>query len=181
MTSGELITRWSIRIALLLCAAALGLRLRSYRAADAEGIPQRTARLACLARLLWTLAFASYLVHLAAAFSFYHAWSHRAAWQHTALRTNEVLGIDWGGGVWFNYLFTLAWAADVAWLWSRPAAGAKRPRWVICLWYAWFGAIVFFATVVFETGATRWVAVAILALLGAMALQRNAISPDNSS
>lgn len=168
MPLGELITRWTIRVALLLCAASLGMRLWGMKSSDA---PDGKIRAARLARALWTLAFASYLVHLAAAFSFYHHWSHAEAWDHTARRTNEVLGINWGGGVWFNYFFTLAWAADVAWLWRRPAEDLRRPGWLTFAWYAWFLAIVFFATVVFEAGATRWVAAGIFVLLGVAAIR----------
>lgn len=161
MPLGELITRWMIRLALLLCAAAWGLRLGSAQRDSTAVANDRSVR---LSRVLWTLGFLFYLVHVAAAFHFYHAWSHAAAWQHTAERTHEVLGIDWGGGVWFNYVFTLAWALDVAWQWKKPIQQV-RPRWVTISWYTWFVAIVFFATVVFETGATRWVAVGVLTLL----------------
>ena len=162
MSPGEMITRWTIRLALLLCAASIGMRIQRGKS-PARDAPAPSAK---WARGLWTLAFLIYLSHLAAAFSFYHAWSHAAAWEHTARRTKETLGVDWGGGVWFNYAFTLAWAVDVVCLWLRPVDPFARWRWIAFAWRAWFALVVFFATVVFETGGTRWLSALVLTLLG---------------
>lgn len=159
---GEQLTRWTIRIALLLCAASV---VASYLTRHTSASEPRRLLLARQARLLWTLAFACYLLHLAAAFQFYHAWSHTAAWKHTANRTQEVIGIHWGGGLWFNYLFTIAWGIDVAWSWAQPTAYEKASLWLRWAWATWFLLIVFFATIVFETGWTRWISATVLAIL----------------
>lgn len=164
---GELLTRWTIRIALLLCAGSIAAGFWSRQPGQEE---TRQVRLFLLARWLWTLAFTCYLLHLSAAFQFYHAWSHEKAWDHTAERTNEVLGVNWGGGVWFNYLFTVAWGVDVAWSWLKPIACGNIPRGLRWAWGVWFAMIVFFATVVFEDGWTRWISVATLVLLALWAV-----------
>src|SRR5437868_5879863 len=100
--NGETLTRWTVRVALLLYAATLGLRLAA---------PSRPRA----ARLLWTAGCVLFLAHVAAAFHYFHGWSHARAYRDTAQRTAELFGTYWGGGLYLNYLFTLAWAADVAW------------------------------------------------------------------
>ena len=112
MTWGEWLTRWTVRIALSLYVLTAALRL-----ADRE---RRTARLA------WTLGCALFLAHVAFAFHFFHNWSHGHAYAETARQTRELFGLDWGGGLYLNYVFTLAWAADAGYWWWR-GLDAVRP------------------------------------------------------
>lgn len=124
------------------------------------------------ARLAWTVACAFYLIHVWAAFQFDHGWSHTAAYEHTAVQTAHVTGIRWGGGLYFNYLFTIVWIADVLWWWRGLTLYRDRPAWVSASIH-WFFAFMFFnATVVFATGFVRWVGVAATLALGAMAIRR---------
>jgi hypothetical protein len=161
---GEPFTRWTVRLALLLYAATLALRLSS---------PSRRQT----ARLLWTIGCVLFLAHVAAAFHYFHAWSHANAYRETARRTSELFGTDWGGGLYFNYLFTLAWAADVAWWWAKgPDAPERRPGWVVTL-HAFMFFMAFNATVVFERGATRWVAMVVTIVLVALAARKAARPP----
>lgn len=106
-------------------------------------------------RLLWTLALAAYLVHVAAAFSLYHGWRHSRAVAHAAQRTAEVIGWQWGGAMYVNYAFTAAWSLDATLLWAAPALHARQPRWLAKLWQAasWF--MFFQAMVVFGQGISR--------------------------
>jgi len=130
------VTRWTIRISLLLYVAAL---------ASAPGSQRR--------RFAWILGCLFYLAHVAAAFHFHHHWSHTAAYEHTARRTAEVVGLHWGGGLWWNYAFGAVWLGDVLWRWRRPA-------WMTAAIHAFLGFLAFNATVVFETGLIRWLGVA---------------------
>ncbi len=127
-------TRWTIRIALACCVAALAAP------------PDSRLRRAC-----WTLGCLLCLAHVAAAFHFYHGWSHAAAYAHTARRTAEVLGLDWGGGLYWNYAFTAAWAGDVLWMWL-----GRRPRWFAVAVQVFLAFMAFNAAVVFEAGPVRW-------------------------
>ena len=75
-------------------------------------------------RLLWArplsaLAYALYLAHICLAFDQRYAWSHAIAYAETARQTRELFGLDWGGGIYFNYLFTLLWPIDLVW-WRGP-------------------------------------------------------------
>ena len=171
---GILLTKWTIRLA-----------LACYVAYIAHALAARGARGFQTARAIWTMGSVLFVVHVGCAFHFYHGWSHAAAWQNTADKTNELLGVPFGNGIYFSYLFLVLWVADVIWLWtfgSRPAAAAlcatsvparsrlwgQTPPWrvlvhVFLLFIALNGAIVF------EAGPTRWAGLAASALLAALA------------
>lgn len=153
--TGEAITVWSVRGALLLYVAALGLWLGAH---NERG--QRRARLA------WTAGCLLYLAHVCAAFQYFHDWSHAAAYAETARQTTELFGIEWGGGLFFNYVFTLVWVADAIWWWRGVAEYAQRPRWVSAAIHVFLAFMFFNGAVVFASGFSRWVgAAAIPALL----------------
>lgn len=109
-----------------------------------------------LARRLWTLGCAAFLVHVAAAFHFVHGWSHAAAHAATARDTAAVTGFDSGAGLWLNYLFTALWLGDAV-AWWRLGTGGYRRRsaaWTIAV-YGFMAFLAFNATVVFEQGWVR--------------------------
>jgi hypothetical protein len=137
MIPGSMVTLWSVR--------AAGL---CYVVAIAAWIRQRPH----LARIAWTISLGCYLCHVAAAFGFYHGWSHQAAYRETARQTAALFGMWWGGGLYFNYLFTLVWALDVVWLWRYR----KRPRWIALAVHTFMAFLFFNATVVFASGWIRW-------------------------
>ena len=125
-----------------------------------------------------------FVVHVALAFHFYHHWSHTIAWQSTAERTNELLGVAVGDGIYCSYLFLALWVLDVVCMWLhpipdevangtpsvaahadassvpfRPNSLTRTPWWrvlvhVFLLFVAINGAIVF------EAGPTRWAGIA---------------------
>ncbi len=161
MPHGELITRATADIALTLALLGLALRLAPGGSASRA------------ARWLWTVAAGVYLLHVAAAFYFVHHFSHQAALEHTAQRTAQLFGIATGVGLWVNYAFTLAWLADVVAWWTRPLI-ADKLRWPTLLWLAFFVFITVNATIVFETGLTRWY---FATLLGVVALHVGRRSP----
>lgn len=68
------------------------------------------------------------VVHSAAAFEVFYARSHAVATAATARQTAAMTGVDYGGGIYLNYLFLLVWVADAAWWWLRPASyEGRRP------------------------------------------------------
>jgi len=160
VSTGELLTRWTVRLALALYAATVALRLAS------PAHPR-------LARGLWTAGCLLFLAHVAAAFMFFHSWSHAHAYRETARQTREQFGIDWGGGLYFSYLFTAAWVADAVYWWAAgPDAYDRRSRWVGLALHSFFAFIAFNGAVIFARGPTRWVALAATALLGLLAVHR---------
>src|SRR5579862_2549129 len=102
METGEILTRWTVRVAVVLYVASLATR----------GYSPHWSRVA------WTVGCLTYLLHVVCAFEYYHHWSHDEAYAFTAQQTATVVGLDWGGGLYLNYAFTLVWLADVVWWWT---------------------------------------------------------------
>ena len=163
----EDLTRWTIRLALAACVGVIVLRIRTKSA-----IGGNTAALAssgCLdatpgqrfQRGLWTLGCLFVWAHVASAFAFYHHWSHDDAYSRTARETANTIGIDWGGGIYFNYLFVLLWTFDVAWWWSLPASYRARSQTYSVFLHAYLAFIAFNATVVFGHGAVLYFGIAV--------------------
>ncbi len=117
------------------------------------------------ARPVWLLGAVAYLAHVAAAFGTCHEWSHAAAYAHTAARTEALLGLAWGGGLWVNYAFTILWAGEALWWRMMPGSYAGRARaWTPAVRAAFLFMVVNGA-VVFVDGPGRWLGVAIVAAL----------------
>ena len=113
---------WTIYISLSFYALALGLLV--------AGPGNQSRR---LARLAWTIAFGLFVAHMISAYHYQHHWSQADALRHAAKRTYDVVGLDWSGGVYVNYFFTLVWFADVVWWWVDASGHQTRPKW---LWSA---------------------------------------------
>lgn len=155
MTAGDLLVRATAWLAfsLYVAGALAGLRQPAGRAF----------------RWLWLVGAVVLLVHLLVAFHFKHDWSHAAAYADTARQTREVTGLDWGGGVYFNYLLVLAWLADAVVRWSASddlLSRSLRARQGLAAFYAfmWFN-----AAVVFVRSPMRWVGVVAFVLLAVAA------------
>ena len=117
-------------------------------------------------RLVWTLGWVAYLVHVAMAFDLAFGWSHAAAVVHTRERSGV------GEGIYASHLFTLLWTADVGWWWFAPRGHAMRPRWIAFALHGFMAFMVFNATVVYETGLIRWGGVTGFAVLLALRVRR---------
>lgn len=152
----ELLTRWTIRLALACYIAVLAGWLVRWRSRVWQPV----------ARWLWTAGCLLFLAHVLCAFHFYHHWSHRAAVEDTARQTQELMGWQFGEGIYFSYLFTLIWVADVAWWWIGPTSYRQRPIAIAAIIHGYVFFIAFNGAVLFEVGAIRWVGVAACAGLG---------------
>jgi hypothetical protein len=150
MLAGELLTRWTVRIALALYVLGLALRVSAAGRRPTLDMARLSSTAGCLA----------FLLHAASAFQFYHHWSHGAAYEATARQTAEVVGLDWGGGLWANYAFAALWTVEVCWWWCGPERYLARPRVLEWTVQGFLGFIAFNATVVFEAGAIRWIGLA---------------------
>lgn len=110
--------------------------------------------------LFWTAGLVGLAVHMVCAFHFLHHWSHSAALKHTALRTFEVTGWSWAGGLYINYVFLLFWIWEAVRLWREwlglsPVASLRWRRLV----HSVFLFMMFNATVVF--GPWHWTIAAV--------------------
>lgn len=104
-------TVWTARVAAALWVCALVWMARG-----------RWSR----ARWATVLGVVAYLAHVWCAFAFHYQWSHTVAYRETARQTGQLFGVDWGGGLWLNYLFTAVWAGEAVAVWRRP--GWSRAR-----------------------------------------------------
>ena len=116
-------------------------------------------------RPVWLLGALVYLGHITAAFGIHHNWSHAAAYAHTAARTEALVGLDWGGGIWVNYAFTAIWVAEGLW-WQLASTryGRRSPHFSTAVRAAFLFMIVNGA-VVFVAGPRRLLGIGILAAL----------------
>ena len=150
MSKGELLTRITIWITLAGYFLGAGLIAVSLRRPDLD-------RYLRLARWVWTVACLSLLVHVAFAYHFYHQWSQDSVYRETARQTAEVTGINWGGGVYFNYVLMIGWIIDVAWWWRGLERYRNRSTFVTLLWHSFLLVMVFNAMAVFKTGTLRFI------------------------
>jgi hypothetical protein len=86
---------------------------------------------------------------------FRHGWSHAAAVAETARQTEARFGMNWGGGVWFNYAMILLWTLDAVCSWAAPTRHDRSRTWRRSVHgsflFMWFN-----GAVVFPTGPVRW-------------------------
>ena len=120
---------------------------------------------AAWARPVWLLGALVYLGHVAAAFGIHHDWSHAAAYAHTAARTEALVGLDWGGGIWVNYAFTAVWVTEGLWWQIAPAHYARRSPVLTTAVRAVFLFMIVNGAVVFVEGPRRLMGVGVLAAL----------------
>ena len=112
-------------------------------------------------RAAWTAACISLIAHFICAFHFYHDWSHVLAYRDTARQTHEVVGLNWGGGLFINYLVLVVWTVDIGWWWLGGINSYRERKWLwVIVWHAFFIFIIFNSTVVFKDGIVRWVGLA---------------------
>ncbi|HIK96231.1 MAG TPA: hypothetical protein EYG03_30175 [Planctomycetes bacterium] len=94
---------WTVRLSVALYVLAV------WRCVSAVpfGVADRRQTVA------WSLSWLLCMVHVMCAYHFEHHWSQQAALKHTAEMTERVVGIDWGGGLYINFLFLGWWGVDV--------------------------------------------------------------------
>jgi hypothetical protein len=157
MNGGEILTRVSIWITIIAFAigfAAFALS-RNRRNWDAT------------ARLAWTVACAALLAHVAFAFHFFHGWSHDDAYLETARQTENVVGLNWGGGLYINYALVIGWVLDTVCWWVLGLEVYRSRAWpLVTAWRGFLIFIIFNATVVFKTGFVRWAGLLVCLALG---------------
>ncbi len=96
---------WSIRISLVCFVVAVAMLIAA----------PSTSNVRRWHRVFWSCGFLFFLLHVFSAFQFHHGWSNAAVVEDTRRQTREMLGVEFGGGVYFNYVFLLAWAFDLYW------------------------------------------------------------------
>jgi len=155
MFLGADLTQWTIRLALL----CLWLMLAARLAPGLVPIGEKGTR------WIWTIGGVLFLGHIASGMHFYHHWSHQHAYDETARQTGQMIGIAWGGGIYFNHLMAVLWVGDLLWMWGNPAGYWSRPRWINLLLFGFFLFIAINGTIVFKEGPIRWVSLLLVIIL----------------
>jgi hypothetical protein len=153
---GHLLTSWTIRLALGFYVAFLAGWLLQPKAVPGEIKSEGSKKWRIAARWLWTAGCACFVLHVIAAFQFTHHLSNASAVAQTAKETKELLGVAFGEGIYFSYIFLAVWLADVAAWWFWGDAYLRRPRWLAGLVHGYLAFIAFNGAIVFEGGPTRW-------------------------
>jgi hypothetical protein len=117
------------------------------------------AQPACWARPAFIAGLALALVHTMVAFAAVHGWSHQDAVRNTATQTEAVFGVAFGAGVYVNYLFYAAWAADATW-WHRTRTATAT--WALRAFYL---VIILNGAIIFAAGWRRLLGLTIVATL----------------
>ena len=119
-------------------------------------------------RWAWRVSLAGALlcvVHIVIALGSRHHWSHDAAVRATARQTAAVYGVEWGGGVYVNYVFVAVWLAEL-WQWrAQPVkylARSPAAQWRL---RAFFIIIIVNAAVVFAAPSHRVAGIVLTATL----------------
>lgn len=174
---GILVIRWTIRLAMLLFATAVVLRVLDGRRWQTSTSSRSYYAWA------WTLGALLFTTHVIAAMHFHHHWSLSSAVETTAVETERLMGVRFGEGVYFSFVFLAIWIADVAWMLAQPRTYFARTaiaNWIVT-GYLLF--IAFHGTVVFESGVSRIGGIiATLLLIGSSiyAFRRPALATSNS-
>ena len=167
---GSLIIAWTIRVSVLLFFGTLITWV----------LQTKSSRWERRLRVTWTFGFLLFVAHVVAAFHFHHHWSHRAALAETACQTRDLLGLEFGVGLYFNYLFLLVWALDLVWIGFANAAFARRFRWLRLTWIGYLIFIVFNGVAVFKDGWMRVGGIAALMLIVFGAIVRLRSNPPSA-
>ncbi len=117
MLFGRSITLWTARLSMALLAVGFSLLLRR-----GGGHQKQEA-----VRLIWTIACAVLVLHVAAAFQYVHHWSNADAVRAASDQTRQFLGFGVGGGIYAGYAFLLLWILDVSLWWAAPSWRERRP------------------------------------------------------
>ncbi len=133
MDLGQIVTLWTARLSALFYLVALVQILRHMGSS---------------ARILWTIGLIIYLIHVCCAFTYFYDWSHGLAYRETARQTANLFGVNWGGGLYLNYLFTAVWSADCLWWWSNASGYRSRTTWVALSIHAFLAFMFLNATIV---------------------------------
>jgi hypothetical protein len=108
-----------------------------------------------MVRTLWTISCAFFVAHIVSAFHYSYHWSHEEAIQSTAKQTRDLLGMEFGEGLYFSYGFLLLWIADVIFWWRQPWRYLSRPTTLSLAVHSYLFFIAFNGAVIFKTGITR--------------------------
>ena len=103
-------------------------------------------------------------IHIVIAMSVRHHWSHDAAIAATAGQTQAVYGLNWGGGLYVNYVYVAVWSIYLA-VWHSVPSRALPSRTLMRVFRVFFLIVIVNAAIIFAGGWRRLVGVFIVGAL----------------
>lgn len=139
---------WTIRLSMACYVIAIAIRVGNSI--------QPVKR---VERQIWAAGAILCAIHVALAMAGFHNFSHADSIKHTAEVTRQVIGLNWGGGVYVNYLFTAVWGWDA--LRHFRIVNYRTPKWL----HIFMAFIVVNATVVFGPLWWRYAAFVVVPII----------------
>jgi hypothetical protein len=149
----------------VLTRTTIWLALMFYVASEWTSIRGCQRRHPSVARALNATGFLLFLMHVGLAFHSTYHWSHATAYSETARQTNEMTGVDFGGGLYVNYVFGLIWFAEVVWQNLWPDRYSNRPKAITWSVRIFFLFMMINGTFVFVHNHFRWLGLTLCLLL----------------
>ncbi len=145
-------------------ALSIWLAVAAWAAVTAAGLAGWTLP---GARWIWGGAWVAFVFHAVTAFATRYQWSQEIALAETARQTRELVGLESGAGLWWNYAFGLFWGLDLArWFATGeevPSGDvARRLHRALRIFLAF---MVFNGAVIFVEGPQRGMGLAVFAVL----------------
>jgi hypothetical protein len=156
----QIASLWAIRVAMVLLFLVLAVEIVDQK---------RTSKPVAI---LWFTGAVLALCHSMGALVAYHHSSQAEALESTAEQTEELLGIRFGAGLYFNYLFVLVWILDAL---LRLAIPFKYLRIPSTYFYLVYGFLIFIAVngaIVFKTGIVRGIGILCLSVLALLWIRK---------
>lgn len=113
----------------------------------------------------WAIGAILCAVHIVLAFAGRYGWSRDAAVRETARQTAAVYGVNWGGGVYVNYVFIAVWLIEACWWRAFPARYVGRQPAITWCLRAFYLLIIVNAAVVFAGARGRAIGLVLVAAL----------------
>jgi len=132
-------------------------------------------------RVLWTISCAFFVAHVVSAFHYSYHWSHAEAIRSTAKQTQDLLGMEFGEGLYFSYVFLVLWIADVISWWRKPLKYVSRPTWLSLAVHGYLFFIAFNGAVIFKSGITRIGGILAVMAFAAIAAKRLSVRWQNTA
>ncbi len=134
----------------------------------AEAGKQRFSRLGAVPGWAWPVWVAGAglcTLHIVIGFAGRHGWSHEIAVRETARQTAAVYGVNWGGGVYVNYVFVGAWLTEAWWWRAYPSHYFSRRRAISWALRAFYVLIIVNAAIVFASVPGRTIGLVLVGVL----------------
>ena len=120
---------------------------------------------------MWLAGVGLLIIHIVASYGYAYGWSHRAAIQATAEDAFQTTGIRAGWGVYVNILFAAIWLFYSFEILRHGIRNETVDKSIYVFSLAMFAC----ATIVFETGIIRYLAITALLFLFGMHFRLKAL------